>query len=176
MLTRIAMARGLPTADVEDVVQHCMVAVSQHIKTFEYDPRKGRFKGWLCTLVNNRIRNLHRDRREQEADSGVFRIPQQREASPESIFDRIWMEEHLRYAMRQLAREVKPQALRAFERHVLEGASVEDVCREIDVTPNQLYKIKFRVMQKLQERMHELTGEAVPEDGGSAAQQQPPGR
>jgi RNA polymerase sigma factor (sigma-70 family) len=170
MLTRIAMARGLGTADVEDVVQHCMVAVAQHIKTFDYDPQKGRFKGWLCTLVNNRIRNLHRDRRETEADSDVFRIPQQRESAPEEIFERIWMEEHLRYALRDIAREIKPEALRAFERLVLENASVEQVCGDMKLTANQLYKIKWRVMQKLQERMRDLTGEEL------AADETPPGQ
>ncbi len=163
LLAKIALARGLSNADVEDVVQHCMIAVSQHIRTFEYDPEKGRFKGWLCTLVNNRIRNLHRDRRETDADSRVFRIPQQREPSPEDLFDRLWLEEHLRYALRLLAREIKPNALRAFERLALEGASVDEVCREMGLKPEQLYKIRWRVTQRLQERMRELTGEELPQ-------------
>ena len=69
MLNRFARSRGLNDADAEDVVQHCMMAVQKHIAHFEYDPTQGRFKGWLRTLVNNRIRNLLRDRKEALAES-----------------------------------------------------------------------------------------------------------
>ena len=46
MLMRFAKGRGLDHAGAEDVTQHCMAAVSKHIERFDYDPRKGRFKGW----------------------------------------------------------------------------------------------------------------------------------
>ena len=60
MLMRFAQGRGLSLSQAEDVTQHCMAAVHKHIDEFEYDPSKGRFRGWLRTLVNNRVRDMGR--------------------------------------------------------------------------------------------------------------------
>jgi RNA polymerase sigma-70 factor (ECF subfamily) len=105
MLYRFAIARGLADAEAEDVVQFCMAAIQEQIHSFEYDPSKGRFKGWLRTLVNNRIRNMMRDRHERPAESGVFQRPAE-QLTPDEEFDRLWMVEHLKHAMGLVQSEV----------------------------------------------------------------------
>ncbi|MFQ5490031.1 MAG: RNA polymerase sigma factor [Phycisphaerae bacterium] len=72
LLVRFGQSNGLGEADVEDVAQHCMTAIHKRIASFDYDPEKGRFKGWLRTLVNNRIRDLHRRRQDEQARTGDF--------------------------------------------------------------------------------------------------------
>ena len=86
MLYRFAQSRRLGHEDAEDVVQHCMSAIQEHIGRLDYDPDKGRFKAWLRTMVDNRIRNLHRDRKDKQAESGDFRRLQEREAPPDEEF------------------------------------------------------------------------------------------
>lgn len=156
MLYRFGRSSGLSDADAEDVTQHCMSAINRHIRSFDYDPRKGRFKGWLRTMVNNRIRNLVRGRREQPAESQDFKRPQQREQTPEELFDEIWMDEHLKHCMKLVQAQVEPTTFEAFQRYVLDEQPVERVCQELGLTANQLYKIKWRVTQKLTEKMQEL--------------------
>jgi RNA polymerase sigma-70 factor (ECF subfamily) len=159
MLYRFAMSRGLDDASAEDVVQQCMAAIHEHIGGFEYDPTRGRFKGWLRTLVNNRVRNLLRDRHGRPADSQDFKRDQAREPSPEEAFDNVWMEEHLKHALRLVRDEVDEGTFAAFQRYVIEEQSVERVCDELKITANQLYKIKWRVTQKLGEKLKDLLGE-----------------
>lgn len=156
MLLRVAKARGLGDADADDVVQDCMSKVTRHIQSFEYDRSKGRFKGWLCTLINNRIRNLHRDRREHDGEGEAFALEQNREAAPDEVFEAAWMDEHLRFAISQVKQEITPKAYEAFRRHVLEGGSVEEVCAECGLTAGQLYKVKWSVTQKIKTRLTEL--------------------
>lgn len=156
MLHRFATARGLDHASAEDVVQHCMAAIAGHIASFDYDPRKGRFKGWLRTLVNNRVRNLLRNRHEEVAESKDFKRDQQQEPSPEAVFDRLWMEEHLRHCLQLVRDEVGLSTIQAFQHYVVEEWPVERVCEEMKMTANQVYKIKWRVTQKLSEKMKEL--------------------
>ncbi len=156
MLYRYATARGLDHAGAEDVVQHCMLAVHEHIRSFEYDPTKGRFKGWLRTLVNNRVRNLLRGRHEQAAESQDFKRDQQREPSPEEVFDQVWMQEHLRHCMQLVRQEVDEPTFGAFNRYVVEGLPVERVCEELGISANQLYKIKWRLTRMLSAKMKEL--------------------
>lgn len=157
MLRRFAASQGLSDAEADDVVQHCMAAIAERISAFDYDPRKGRFKGWLRTLVNNRVRNLWRDRREQSAKTGDFERDQARERTPEEAFDDIWMQEHLRYCLNSLRKEMQESTMRAFQAYVIDEKPIEVVCKEIGMSEQQVYQIKWRVTQKLSEMMKALT-------------------
>jgi RNA polymerase sigma-70 factor (ECF subfamily) len=160
ILYRFARRRGLAHADAEDVTQHCLTVISTHIGTFDYDPRRGRFKSWLRTLVNNRVHNLLRDRHERQGDTSVFEIAQQSAVSPEEAFDHTWLEEHLWHCLRELQAEIDPTTYRAFEAYVIEQKPLDEVCRELNLTANNVYTIKWRVTRKVAQRMRELTGES----------------
>jgi RNA polymerase sigma-70 factor (ECF subfamily) len=123
------------------------------------DARKGRFKSWLRTMVNNRWRNMIRDRHEQLAQSQDFRQAQQREETPEETFDRVWAQEHLKAAMRWLRHEVDGKTFQAFQRYVIEDQPVKEVCDTLELSANQLYKIKWRLTQQLRDKMADLEGE-----------------
>ena len=156
LLGRFARARGLNDDQVEDVIQHCMTAVSQHIDRFDYDPRKGRFAGWLRTLVNNRVRNLLRNRREQQAQTQDFHRQEQSEQTPDELFDKLWMQEHLRHCLRLVRKEVDEADYTAFRQYVIEEQPVEVVCGALNITAARLYKIKWRLTRKVGEKMKEL--------------------
>lgn len=159
LILRLGRARGLNDAEAEDVVQHCMLAIHRHIDGFEYDPRKGRFKGWLRTIVDNRVRNLSRDRHDQIAETRDFKRPQESEETPEETFERLWHQEHLDYCLNQIRGEVQESTFKAFELHVLEEWPVEKVAAELQMTNDQVYRIKWRVLQKLRAKMQELLEE-----------------
>jgi RNA polymerase sigma-70 factor (ECF subfamily) len=163
LLHRYAKARGLDDAEAEDVTQHCMAAISAHIGSFEYDPAKGRFKGWLRTLVNNRVRNLIRDRRERIAESKDFKRVQVRELAPDEVFDRLWRKAHLKHCLELVRAEVESSTFRAFQYYAVQEWPLERVCQELGMTANQVYKIKWRVTQKLAEKMKELLGDTEEE-------------
>ncbi len=159
MLTRFSVASGLTDADAEDVVQHCMTAISQHIKSFEYDPARGRFKGWLRTLVSNRIRNLRRGTREFAADSHEFERPQSTESSPDDLFDVIWQQELLSHCLAEVRKDVAESSYAAFEALVLQEQPLEQVCRRFEMNAGQVHVIRFRMTQRIRNRMHLLLGE-----------------
>jgi len=159
MLYRFAKARLLTDDEAQDVVQFCMAAIHRHIGHFDYEPRKGRFKGWLRTIVANRVKNLARARRDQPGKSDDFRRQQTRERTPEEEFDQVWMEEHLRTALSQVREDVTEKSFIAFQRYVIDEEPLDQVCGDLKVTKDQLYKIKWRLTRKLRERMTELVGE-----------------
>ncbi len=156
MLERFARARGLSAGEAEDVAQHCLAQIADHIGEFTYNPAQGRFKGWLRTLVNNRIRNLIRDRHEHQGESRDFQAPQTREATPEAEFERIWLEEHLWHCLRELQAEVEDRTYRAYVAYVIEQQPIEVVCAALDLTPQNVYTIKWRLTERVAARMREL--------------------
>ena len=160
MLERFARARGLGATEAEEVAQECMAAVNRHIQSFDYDPRKGRFKGWLRTMVNNRIRNLLRDRHEVQAETQDFKRSAQREQSPEELFDKLWKQEHLKHCLRMIRSEVEESTFQAFVAHVMEEQPVDRVCAEFQMTVNQVHAIKSRMMKRIRQRMIEILGSA----------------
>lgn len=156
MLFRFARARGLSEDDAEDVAQHCLSAITDHMDEFTYDPQKGRFKSWLRTLVNNRARNLLRDRHEQQAHSGEFRTIPDRDPPPDEAFEHIWMEEHLWHCLRELRGQVEETTYLAFQYSVIEQRPVERICAELNLKPNNVYTIKWRMTERVAELMKEL--------------------
>ena len=106
--------------------------------------------------ANNRIRNLLRDRKEALAESKDFKRPQQRELAPDEAFDKIWIAEHLKHCLKLIRTEIEESTFQAFHQHVIEHRPVEEVCKELSMTPNQVYKIKARVTRKLAAKMKEL--------------------
>ncbi len=159
MLHHFALARGLNPTEAEEIAQQCMTAVCEHIAGFEYDPGKGRFKGWLKTLVSNRIKNMLRGRHQQQAESQDFKRPQEREESPDDIFDQCWRQEHLKHCLRLIRTEVEETTFQAFVAYVMKEEPIERVCAELKMTANQVHAIKSRMIKRLRERMIELLGE-----------------
>ncbi len=160
ILSRFAAAMGLRADAVEDVVQQCMEAVAKHIRSFDYDPTKGRFKSWLRTMVQNKVRNTFRERHELSADSGRLTAMPSNEDSPEEVFERFWMQEHLWHCLRELRGEVEEKTYLAFERYVLEQKPVDEVARELGMTTNLVYTIKWRLTDKVAAKMKELLNDA----------------
>jgi RNA polymerase sigma factor (sigma-70 family) len=64
---------GLQAADAEEVTQAILERVSKEIRTFEYDPLKGRFRGWLFTLAKNEIADFRNRQQRQQGCLGRLR-------------------------------------------------------------------------------------------------------
>lgn len=156
MIYRFALARGLGGEDAEDVTQHCLQAISNHIADFSYDPGKGKFKGWLRTLVNNRIRDMLRARTEQQGRTRDFQDLRQREPDPEDAFEVAWMGEHLGYCLRAVRAEVEETTFLAFQRYVIDQWPIEKVCAALELKPNNVYTIKWRLTEQVAAKMKEL--------------------
>ncbi len=159
MLYRFALAQGLQHSDAEDVVQQSMAAVHQHIGSFEYDPNRGRFKGWLRTVVLNKVRDLVARHRERQPASAELRRIEGEETTPQETFEHLWMQEHLWHCLREVRGEVNEATYRAFIMYVVEQRPIEHVCRELGLEANHVYTIKWRLTEKVAGKMKALVGD-----------------
>ncbi len=65
-----ARRNGLQDADAADLTQEVFVAVAQAAGRFHYDPRQGKFRGWLYAVTRKQIARALEGRRSQPIGSG----------------------------------------------------------------------------------------------------------
>lgn len=159
LLYRYARARRLDRESAEEVTQQCMAILAEKMPAFEYARGKGGFKSWLCRLANNRITDLFRRKKLPLARSADLRRPQQRELSPEELWEREWERRHLKYCLELIRDEVAPITYQAFEYHVLADWPVKKVTETLNVSAAQVYAAKSRITRRLRKTMRELLGD-----------------
>ena len=157
--------RGLQDADAADLTQICLRQVAAHVGTLEYDPRRDSFRGWLFTIVRNRLRNFRDQPRrlhQGSGDSGVQRLLEN-QAAPEPDEAREWEREYKGGLFAWAAEQVRPLVLEAtwlaFWQTAVEGKSGKEVARELGLTVAAVYLAKGRVVARLRALIREVQEE-----------------
>lgn len=161
----IARRMGLNHHDAEEVVQTVMVKCWQKLPDFEYDQRKGRFRGWLCTVGGNEVKMLLRrrsqglDRLDPDKRAEVQGYLQQVDVNPtEQLIEREWVTYITTLAWQRIQSQVGEKEKQAFEM-VSKGKAVEDVAKALDLTVSSVYVYKKRVQDRLRDEIVLLNNE-----------------
>src|SRR5271163_4724755 len=80
-----ACKHGLQDADAADLTQDVLRSVAGAMDRFRYEPGRASFRGWLFTVVRNRLRNFHRGRQRhgRETSGPAAQIALAEAAAPE---------------------------------------------------------------------------------------------
>lgn len=156
LLYRYARQRGVSHADAEDVAQEVVMNLFKAMDGFEYDARKGRFRGYLRTAVVHAIGR----RAKKEEKQGKPLDPQtldylqaERESSADARWEQEWRLHRLRWALRSVSSEFEAATLKAFELHALRGMAVEATAAKLDMSKASVYQAKSRVLRRVKEQL-----------------------
>lgn len=154
---------GLQQTDCDDIAQEVLMALSQSMGDFRYDPAKGRFRSFLKTLTTRMIfRNLR-----QKQASGVQLSIEAAEMigggdeQLEALWEAEWQRYHIRQAMSRLAAEFNEQDRMAFTHYAMQGWSAGETAKALDMSPEQVYQAKSRILK----RLSGLIAEQVADEG-----------
>ena len=155
-------------SDAEDLLQDVLLAVSKDISKFDHNGHPGAFRGWLKTILVNRLRKFwrNRDRRPRaqvaagaHADSDIDERLAQLE-DPSSELSQIWNRQHDQYVLRQLLEIAQPQfaprTWSAFRRVTLEGENLDTVAKDLGISRNAVVIAKCRVLKRLRQESEGL--------------------
>lgn len=164
LVLRYCHRRGLQHWDAEDVLQTVLLGLTRAMGGFRYDPRVGRFRGYLGRVVGNAIVN-----RKRRPGEGARHLEQEALAelavAEGAEQDRRWEDEwrlhHLRRAMGKIRESARDRDLEIFER-LLAGESVAGVAEALGLTPDAVYKVKQRIRDRV--RAH-VAAQIREEDG-----------
>lgn len=158
--------RGLQDADAADLTQDVLRKVSVSVKSMEYDAKRGSFRGWLFTVVHNRLTDHWRKDSLREHAAGdtdahqqLQEFPQPGSSDSSAEWDTDYERRLFHYAANVVRQDFTPATWQAFWLTAVEGHGAKDVAQALNLTMAAVYLAKGRVMSRLKEQVRELVGE-----------------
>ena len=152
----------LQDADAADLTQDVMVAVNRHIDTFEYDPGRGRFRGWLQTITRNKARSFFEAQKRKlqaSGDTAVLQMLAQEEDSSadlNAIWDAEYRQRVFQWGLSKVRDVVQPSTLQAFLKTAVENLDPATVAAELGMSTGAVYLAKARVIMRLREQIETI--------------------
>jgi RNA polymerase sigma-70 factor (ECF subfamily) len=161
---RYARNRGLQDADAADLMQDVFRSIANTIGRWNYDPARGKFRGWLFTITRNKIFSFLESRRRRAVGSGDSDVLEQLESQPapddqDELWDREYERRLFGMAAEQVRGEFTDQTWKAFWQTAVDGKNPKDVARALGMSPGAVYVAKSRVLARLREQVAVLQEE-----------------
>ncbi len=143
--------KGLQDADAADVTQDVLKQVSQSIRGFEYDQRKGRFRDWLRTVARHKVlRWLGRSQNAlAPAPAGTELVEEMAEGGADAEWADDFHAQVLKVALEEIRPRFEESTWRAFEQTWIDGGDPREVATKVGLAINQVYAAKSRVLKSL---------------------------
>lgn len=163
LIRSFARRRGLQSADCDDVAQDVLLSLAKAMRSFAYDPDKGRFRSYLKATT---LRSISRMIWQRRGDTNLDAIETATHAAAEDeaieeAWEAEWRANHVRRAMQLVEMEFRTVELRAFRRYAVDGCDAQETAAALQITVNQVYQAKSRIMK----RLAELVAEQVQDEG-----------
>lgn len=149
LIRGFARRQGLQPGDCEDVLQDVLMSLIRDLPKFQYDPARGRFRGYLKTITLHVIYNRARRASPQELDTQV--ADAEADAGIDAAWEAEWRGHHVRQAMRAIDAEFNDKDRQAFQLYAVEGRPPADTAAALGMTPDQVYQAKSRIARRLAE-------------------------
>lgn len=154
--------RRLSSTDTDDVIQEVMRKVSSAIRSFDYDPTKGRFRAWLGTVAANTIKShmtATSRRSSKHATETDFGKPLESSQDPDSAWVEIYSERIFSAACKDIRPRFNPTTWACFESTWIQQKSARQVATELSIPIHSVYVNKSRVLKSLEEKIRYLAGD-----------------
>jgi RNA polymerase sigma factor (sigma-70 family) len=160
-----ARRNRLQDADAADLTQDVLRRVAAAVSRLDYDAARGSFRGWLFTVVRNRLRTFLARRPRQCPGCGelaaqaILEEQPAPEDDPAARWDREYEQRLMAWAAHQVRDQVEEATWQAFWRTSMDGKTAKEVAGELGMTVAAVYMAKSRVVARLKEQIRELQGE-----------------
>ena len=148
---------GVVENDIQDLTQDVLFALVKKLPDFDHNGRNGAFRNWLKAITVNHCRRYweHRQKVLPSTNSQAASLVIEQLADTSSDLSLRWDREHdqevLHGIIRMIQAEFDQKTMTAFRRVAIDREPAKVIAKDLDVSVGQIYKFKFRVMQRLQE-------------------------
>jgi len=148
---------GLPAQEGDDILQEVMLGFFSVSPQFEYDPAKGRFRGYLKRATLNAVRARYRRHRApaQLGAESAFADS----ATAAVAWDHEWSLSVLNRALGEVAKRFEPATFEAFELYGRRGVPVKASADRTGLSVEAVRQAKCRVMKAVREEIDRIRQE-----------------
>lgn len=151
--------------DSEEIVQMVLLKVWEKLPEFQYDREKGRFRGWLCRVTGNIVKNYIRSRKSQ-----INRVEKFKQQEEIDYLNSVSLPEIEKIASREWETYIANIAWKNIENnfnaHVKEcfllmsdEVPVPDIAKRLGISESSVYVYKKRVLDRLFAEINRLERE-----------------
>ncbi len=162
VVIRMACGLGLQHADAEDLAQQVFLSVAKAIEAWEPDAHQPPFRVWLSRITRNAIVNAL-TRRKPDTPGGstsvqemLRELPDRSDETEQQLMEES-RREAIRWATEAIQSEFTEETWAMFWLSSIEGESVAEVARRHNKTPGAVYMARFKVMQRLKEKILDVS-------------------
>jgi RNA polymerase sigma factor (sigma-70 family) len=161
LVYRLARHKGLQDADANDLCQEVFRAVSQAIGSWDPDPGRGSFRGWLSRIARNLLINFLTRRPHELRGSGATSVQDLLEAQPgpdpsaTAFFEVEYRKRLFQWAADEVKNEFTSATWVAFWRTAIEGRPPKDVAAGLGISVGAVYIARSRALARLKQRIKE---------------------
>lgn len=152
----------LQDADAADATQMVLMKLVEGLRSFEYDPQQGRFRGWLKTVTRHVAADVARSWRERGTGDSQFLITLENLEQPDAA-DALLEEVELGYQRELLRRaaigvqvRVQPKTWDAYRLTCEEQLAALQVAEQLGMPVSEVYVSKSRVLKMLREEIRKI--------------------
>ena len=164
LIYNVARRAGLSEADAQDIVQETILKVHNSLDRFEYNRKRGTFKGWLRTVTRSRLNDFFKKQQrrpalnqplEETADE-LQNLEDPEGPEIEKIWDEEWNRNLIQAALSRTKKLSSPKQFQIFKCHYVDEWTVRETCRTLGVNAAQVYMAKQRVGKVFREAVETL--------------------
>ena len=164
LIYNVARRAGLSEADAQDIVQETVLKVHNSLDRFEYNRKRGTFKGWLRTVTRSRLNDFFKKQQRrpalnqplEPAGDELQNLEDPKGPEIEKIWDEEWSKNLIQCALNRTKKLTSPKQFQIFKCHYIDEWTVRETCRTLGVNAAQVYMAKQRVGKIFREAIETL--------------------
>lgn len=145
---------GVEFDDLDDIKQSILLKIWKKIPDFDYNPEKGSFRAWLCTVIRNTVYNYFRDR----VSTYELKDEDSINAEVDKIAQREWMTHIASLAWENIKGDFS-DSVRETYIQISQGRKSEEIAADLGISPGSVYVYKERVQKALRKEVRRLDKE-----------------
>lgn len=145
---------GVEFDDLDDIKQSILLKIWKKIPDFDYNPEKGSFRAWLCTVIRNTVYNYFRDR----VSTYELKDEDSINAEVDKIAQREWMTHIASLAWENIKGDFS-DSVRETYIQISQGRKSDEIAAALGISPGSVYVYKERVQKALRKEVRRLDKE-----------------
>jgi len=141
-------------------MEHTVITLLQDdtrvVGAVAYDRDRGRFRHWVRTIAENKIRQNARRAQLPVASDADVSVCADDAPSLEDIWDREWQLQDILWCLDQASEDISPRRMEAFRLYTIDGLPPSEVAERLNMTVGHVYVVRHLVLNMIRKRIKKL--------------------